>query len=336
VVGKKLTLIRNPMWDANTDPARHAYIDEYDFDFDADSSQIDQTILQDTGSGQTTITYNNVLAADYSSFVTQASDRLVKGPNPCTFMWYPDYRKIKSIDVRHAIGWAYPYTDAWAAGGYIKGVTRIPATNIEPPGLPGRVEYNPLPGHTPGTTDPDKAKEILTQSGNLNYKLVFAYQTDVPTSVAVKNVLVDALKNAGFNPQPFATTSANYATQVLQNPDWPGNIRSVGWCSDWPSGGSWFPPVFHSTDIDKDGFGANYAGFNEPEVDAKIKAAQSASLTAQPKLWNAIDKLIQTKYYPVIVTGYGADAMIRGSKVMNMTNDPVFGMPNWKDMWLSS
>ena len=64
-VGKKLTLIKNPNWDAATDPARHQYIDEFDFDFDADSAQTDQILLQDTGEGQTTITYNNVLSADY-------------------------------------------------------------------------------------------------------------------------------------------------------------------------------------------------------------------------------------------------------------------------------
>ena len=71
----------------------------------------------------------------------------MKGPNPCTFMQYPDNRKITDIDVRRAIGLAYPYRDAWAAAGSIAGVTRIPASNIMPPGIPGRTEYNPRPGH---------------------------------------------------------------------------------------------------------------------------------------------------------------------------------------------
>jgi peptide/nickel transport system substrate-binding protein len=332
VVGKKLTLVKNPYWDTNTDPARHQYINEFDFNFDNDSSQTDQIILQDTGAGQTTITYNNVLSADYSEFVQQAKDRLVKGPNPCTFMVYPDNRKITDINVRRAIGWAYPYADAWAASGYIKGVTRIAATNIMPPGIPARTPYNPLPGHVPGNADPAKAKQILQKAHALGYKLEFAYLSDDPNSVALKNVLVEAFKAAGFDPQPYATTSANYTTQVLQNPDWPGNLRSVGWCSDWPSGGSWFPPVFHSTDIAKVGFGQNYAAFDK--ADKQIDSVGTLPLTKQPAAWNQLDRTIQNTWYPVVVTGYGADAMARGSKVMGFENDNVFGMPTWKQMWI--
>jgi peptide/nickel transport system substrate-binding protein len=331
-VGKKLTLIKNPYWDPNTDPARHQYIDEFVFNFDADSAQTDQILLQDSGEGQTTITYNNVLSADYGTFVSQAPERLVKGPNPCTFMQYPDNRKITDIDIRRAIGLAYPYQDAWAAGGSIKGVTRTAASNIMPPGIPGREEYNPRPGHDPGTTDAAAAKALLKKTGNLGYTLEYAYLSDDPFSVAVKNVVTQAYKAAGFTPKPFASTGANYATQVLQNPDWPGNVRGVGWCSDWPSGGSWFPPVFHSTDVNGVGFGSNYAAFDK--ADKQIDAIGTLPLIDQPKAWNALDKMIQEKYYPVVVTGYGADAMARGSKVMGDTNDPVFGMPNWKDMWL--
>jgi peptide/nickel transport system substrate-binding protein len=250
-------------------------------------------------------------------------------------MQYPDNRKITDIDVRRAIGLAYPYQDAWAAAGSIKGVTRIPASNIMPPGIPGRTEYNPRgANYTPGDTYPEAAKSLLKKAGKTGYTLEFAYLSDDPNSVAVKNVVVQAYKAAGFTPKPFATTSANYATQVLQNPDWPGNVRGVGWCSDWPSGGSWFPPVFHSTDIAANGFGSNYAAFDK--ADAQIEAIQRLPIEKQPAAWNDLDKEIQEKWYPVVVTGYGADAMARGSKVMNMTNDPVFGMPNWKDMWLQS
>jgi peptide/nickel transport system substrate-binding protein len=334
-VGKKLTLIPNPNWDPASDPARHQYIDEFDFDFDADSAQTDQILLQDTGEGQTTITYNNVLSADYGTFVQKAPDRLVKGPNPCTFMQYPDNRKITDVDVRRAIGLAYPYRDAWAAAGSIAGVTRIPAGNIMPPGIPGRTPYNPRPGIEPGETSAAKAKALLQKSGNLGYKLEYAYLSDDPNSVAVKNVVTQAYKDAGFDPQPFASTGANYATQVLQNPDWPGNVRGVGWCSDWPSGGSWFPPVFKGTDVDKTGvFGSNYAAFDK--ADAQIEAIQRLPIDKQPAAWNALDKKIQDTWYPVVVTGYGADAMARGSKVMNMVNDPVYGMPDWKNMWLQS
>ena len=136
--GQTLSLVRNPYWSANTDPGRHNYINQFNFNFATDSAKIDQTLLSDSGSGQTTISYDDVLAADYQTFQQKAPTRLVIGGLPCTFMWYPDNRQITNIQVRRALGWAYPYQGAWASAGYIQGVTRIPATNVEPPGIPGR------------------------------------------------------------------------------------------------------------------------------------------------------------------------------------------------------
>ncbi len=326
--------MKNPQWDPKTDPGRHQYINEFDFNFATDSAKIDQTILGDSGSGQTTISYDPVLAADYQKFSTTASDRLVVGSQPCTFMWYPDNRQITDVNVRKALAYAYPYQAAWAAGGYIQGVTRVPASNVMPPGVPGRVQYNPLPGHTPGTTDSAKAKSMLQAAGKLNYPIKFAYQTDVPTSVATKNVVVQALSQAGFDPQPVATTSANYVADILTNPKAPVNVRSVGWCSDWPSGSSWIPPQFQTTDIATQGFGSNYEAFANKSVDNQMKQIQLLPLDKQPAAWNALDKTIQTKYFPVVVTGYGGAAMMRGSKVNNFYDDTTLGMPTWKDMWI--
>jgi peptide/nickel transport system substrate-binding protein len=335
VPGQSLVLVKNPYWKADTDPGRRQYINEFDFNFSTDSSKIDAQMLADTGTAQTTISYDDVLAADYQQFNQQSSDRLVVGGLPCTFMWYPDNRQITNINVRRALAYAYPYHAAWAAGGYIEGVTRIPAENVMPPGVPGRKVYNPLPGHQPGTTDPAKAKQLLEKAHALGYPIKFAYETDVTTSVNQEQVIVQALNAAGFKAEPVATTSANYVANYLTNPKAPINVRSVGWCSDWPSGSSWMPPEFQSTDIKTSGFGSNYAAFSNKSVDNRMNQIQLLSQRAQPAAWNALDKLIQTKYFPVVVTGYGGVAMMRGSKVHGFYDDNTFGMPTWKDMWLS-
>jgi peptide/nickel transport system substrate-binding protein len=333
--GESLTLVKNPYWSAATDPGRHQYVNEFDMSFTVDSAKIDQTMLADSGAGQTTLSYDPVLSADYQKFSQDASDRLIVGSEPCTFIWYPDNRQITDIKVRQALAWAYPYQAAWAAGGYIAGVTRIAASNVMPPGIPGRVPYNPLPGHKPGTTDPAKAKSILQADGKLGYTIKYPYDTDVPQSVDVKNVVESALKQAGFNPQPYASTSTNVSTQVTQNPKAPVNIRSSGWCSDWPSGTTWLPTEFQSTNIAKDGFGANYEAFSNKAVDARINAIQLLPLSKQPAAWNALDKEVQTKYFPIVVTGYGGVAMTRGSKVHGDLDDTTLGGPTWKDIWLS-
>ena len=47
------------------------------------------------------------------------------------------------------------------------------------------------------------------------------------------------------------TTTANYTT-ARDNTKEDINVRSAGWCSDWPSGSTWLPPVLGSTNPDQD------------------------------------------------------------------------------------
>ncbi|MEJ7689077.1 MAG: hypothetical protein WKF76_00840 [Nocardioidaceae bacterium] len=117
-------------------------------------------------------------------------------------MWFPDYRKITDIEVRKALAFAYPYEDAINAGGNIAGVTRSPGTNIMPPGIPGRVEYNPLDGHDVGETDAATAKQMLKDAGETGYEIKFLYATDDPFSVDVKDTIKAALDGCRLQGDP--------------------------------------------------------------------------------------------------------------------------------------
>ena len=330
---KKLTLVRNPNWDANTDPGRTAYPDEYQFDFQTPSTKVDQILLNDSGDAKNTLSYDDVLAANFRTFQTKYKDRMALGGQPCTFYWAPDYRKVTDIDVRKALAFAYPYKAAYLAAGAIEGVTRLPGTNLMPPGIPGRTEFNPLEGHELGATDTAKAKELLEKAGETGFEVKFLFATDSPESVNVKDVIVRSLKEAGFTPKPVATTVADTST-VRSDPKADINIRSAGWCSDWPSGGSWFPPVIQSTNLDEEGLGANYAVFNEPAIDKKIGEIQEMDAKDQPAAWNDLDKEVMTEYFPLFVTAYGGVAQAHGSNIMGHNIDPTFGMPTWKDVWV--
>lgn len=331
---KSLTLVRNEQWDPKTDPGRHQYVDTWEMTFDDESAQIDQIMLQDQGEAQTSLSSDNVTAPNYLQFKQDAADRLVVGSDPCTFMWFPDYTQIKDIKVRQALAYAYPYEDALNASGNIEGVTRSFGTNIMPPGIPGREEFNPLPDHEKGETDTAKAKQLLEEAKATGYEIRFLYATDDPLSVDTQKVVTAALNRAGFKATPVASTIADFST-TRADPNANINVRSGGWCSDWPSGGSWFPPVFESTNIKAEGLGANYAKFSEKAVDDEIAAIQELPLEEQPAAWNKLDQMIQEKYFPVFVTGYGGVAMAHGSKIMNMEVDNTTGMPTFKDIWVS-
>ncbi len=329
--GESLTLVRNQYWDPNTDPGRTAYPDKYDMHFTENSKQIDQTILSNNGSGSSTLTFDNLLAADYQTAKATANDQLTIGTTPCTAMYQPDYRVIKNITVRRAIGYAYPYQDAWTAAGEIIGVTRSPGGSMEPPGIPGRVNYNVL-GNKPGTFDPQKSIQLLKKAGYKpgEFELKFLYSTDDPISVDVKDQLVKGFTKAGFKATPVATTTNQYYT-LRADPNYHKiNIRSYGWCSDWPSGLTWLPPMLGSDHRGQ----TNLMFFSEPSVDKKISQIETLPLPKQPAAWGALDKLVEAKYYPFVNVGYYGDVMAHGSSIMGMSNDAIFAMPTWKDMWV--
>ena len=331
--GSSLTLVKNPNWDPATDPGRIQSVDEWDFKFGEDTAKIENTILSDTGEGQTTISYDDVTPPTYKKVTTDSPDRLVVGTSPCTFMWYMDMTKITDINVRKAVGYAYPYVDVWKAAGEIVGLTRVPSTSILPPGTAGRVEYDVL-GIKGQNTDPAKSQELLKEANAEGYELKFLYSTDDPLSVAAKDQLVKGLEAGGFTATPIATT-AEKAREERSNYDSPINIRSSGWCSDWPSGGSWFPAQWDGALVGLEGM-PNPANFKEADADAKQKEILDGSAEDAAASWGEFDKFIEETYYPAVTTGYSGTAIIRGSKIGGMFNDSVRGMPTLADMYITS
>ncbi|HEY2879683.1 ABC transporter substrate-binding protein [Nocardioides sp.] len=330
---KELVLQRNPHWDPKTDPARTAYPDGYDFKTQQPSEKIDQIVMSDSGSGQTTLTYDNLLAPDYQTMKEKSSDRLTLGGQPCTFYWGPDNRKITDKRIREALSWAYPYKNAILAGGDIPGVTAVPATNLMPSGIPGRTPYN-VTGREPFQTDPAKAKELLQQANAMGYDITFLFRSDDPVSVKVKDAIVKALGQAGFKATPVPTTIANYVADRGKTTS-DINVRSASWCSDWPSGSTWLPTVYADTDAEKTrSLGANYSVFSSKAVANQINQIQLLPLDQQPKAWNDLDKEVMTKYFPLFPTYYGGVVMAHGSQVKGMSDDSALGMPTWNTMWV--
>jgi peptide/nickel transport system substrate-binding protein len=330
---KELVLVRNKYWDPSTDPARTQYPAEYDIKSQQPSEKTDQILLADSGSGQTTLTYDNMLAPDYQQMKAKDPSRLTTGGTPCTIYWGPDNRKIKSKTVREALAWAFPYKDVILAGGSIPGVTAIPATNLFPPGMPARTPYN-VTGRKGFDNNVQKARQLLQQAHAMGYNVRFLFETDDPNSVKEKDAIVKAFTQAGFKATPVPTTVANYEADV-QNPNENVNLRHAGWCSDWLSGSTWIPPVLGSTNPDKSGtLGSNWSAFSSPSVDHQINAIQSLPLAQQPAAWNNLDQHIAQKYFPIFTEYYLGVDMAHGSRIMGMNNDNLYGMPTWKTMWV--
>ena len=248
-------------------------------------------------------------------------------------MWYLDMTKITDINVRKAIGYAYPYEDVWKAGGEIVGLTRVPGTSILPPGTAGRVEYDVL-GIGGKDTDPAKAKELLA-GGQRRWATSSSSSTPPTTRCRspARTSWSRVSRQAGFTATPIAST-AEKIREARSDYDSPINVRSSGWCSDWPSGGSWFPAQWDGALVGLEGM-PNPANFKEADADAKQKEILGMPADEVPAAWGEFDKFIMETYYPAVVTGYSGTAIIRGSKIGGMFNDTVRGMPTFDDMYIT-
>ena len=167
----------------------------------------------------------------------------------------------------------------------------------------------------------------------MGYEIKFLYATDDPLSVSAKDQLVKGLEAGGFTATPIASTSEKIR-EARSDYDSPINIRSSGWCSDWPSGGSWFPAQWDGALVGLEGM-PNPSNFKEADADAKQKEILAMPADDVPGAWGEFDKWMEETYYPAVVTGYSGTAIIRGSKIGGMYNDSVRGMPTFTDMYIT-
>lgn len=306
--GKSLTLRRNRQWDPGTDPARHQYPDTWSFRFGVKANAIDELLIDDEDEAQTTASYTDVQAENYPRTLLDASvkERVVRGSAPCTRLWYLDMRTIESLEVRRAIGLAFPYRQYWRELNEIEGVTRIPATTILPPGTNGRLAYDVL-GNAGARTDPAAAAELLAGADEVGFELRFAYDEQDRVAKAARAVFTAAFLKAGFTVTAVPTTGPGAAI----------NMRPGEWCADWPSGAQWFPKIL-----------------NRPDVDASLDEIAGLPATEAVTAWGELDRDIQQNHYPAVTVGYPGKAFLHGSRVGGMSVNDVRGMPNFTDMFV--
>ena len=332
--GSSLSLVRNDKWEPRTDPGRIQSVAGWEFDFGQSSAKLERAIVDDSGSARTTLTYDSVAPATYRAIQEEGGDRLVAGSLPCTYLWYLDMRKIKEIEVRRALGLAYPYKDAWRAAGELVGVTRQGGTSILPPGTAGRREFDPL-GNQGTESDPKRSRALLRKAGYDpgEYEITWYFSSDDVTSVDVKDVVVSGLEAGGFKASPIVSSSASVRADEKEN-DAPVNvIANTGWCSDWPTGGSWFPAQWDGDLVGERGR-PNPSMIDEPALDSEQDRIQELGPEEAADAWGRFDEKLMTEYYPAVNIGYSGQVMVFGSEVGGMEHDNVRGMPTFNQMYV--
>jgi peptide/nickel transport system substrate-binding protein len=331
--GTTLNLVKNPNWDPNSDPVRHQYVDGYNFKFSQDTIKAQRQVLLSSGPDANALNYSNL----DTSLLPEVKDptQLVNGPSPCTITLPMDTRKIP-LDVRKLVAQAYPL-DSWRKVAGLNSKTDPPASTILPPAVPGYEKYE-LPGLTgtgKGAEDPAVAADVkakLKALGKENFELSQYYSIDDKISTQVFQLRKQVFESAGFKYKGIGVPKAKIRTYTGDQ-NAPVNLGKTpaGWCSDWPSGTSWFPVLFKSDAID---LGNSIGQLADPKLDAEIDRVTALDPNAQLKEWTKVDKMVMETYLPLIPLYYSASNFPVGKNLGHVINDVTQGMPEFTSIYV--
>jgi peptide/nickel transport system substrate-binding protein len=331
--GTEMKLTKNPNWDPNTDPVRHQYPDAWTFKFGQDTLKVQRQVLASSGPDANAMNYSDL----DSSLVPEIKDKsqIITGAQPCTTVWGLDTRKIP-FDVRKLIAQAYPFS-TWRKVAGLNPQSAIPASTILPPAVPGYKKYE-LPGLTgqgKGAEDASVAEEVkakLKELGKENFELSWYYANDDKILTQVNQLRTQVFTAAGFKVKAIGVPKAKLRT-FRNDPSAPVNIGQgpSGWCSDWPSGTSWFPVLFKSDAIE---LGNSIGQLQDKSLDAEIDKVSDMTPDQQLKEWSKVDKKILQDYLPLIPLYYSASAFPVGKNIGHAINDVTQGMPEFTSLYL--
>ena len=334
--GSELVLEKNTNWDPATDASRHQYVDSYVFKFGQDSIKVQQGILASNGPDATTMNWDAIDASLADQVTGAKASQFVTGPSSCVIAVNMDSRKIP-LPVRKAVAVAYPFTDINKAAGATP-LSQTPASTLIPPQIPGWLDFK-LEGLTgTGNGNPTKAKEMLAAAGfgpGKEFELVYYYTDDDKSNVAqqVNQVRKTKLMAAGFKVKDIGVPNKE-RRKLIAKLDGPHNMLQSpgGWCFDWPSADSIFPPMVSSTQIK--GGGTNWGNLSEPKIDAEMERILKLTIAEQGPEWGKFDKMLLETYLPAIPFYYDKSNILFGTKVHNVINDANNGMPVLDGIWV--
>lgn len=331
--GTELKLSKNPNWDPATDPVRHQYVDGWDFKFSQDLIKAQRQVLASSGPDANALSYTN-LDVSLLPEVTDQS-QLIKGDGPCTITLPMDTRKIP-LEVRKLVAEAYPY-DSWRKVAGLNPNDDPPASTILPRAVPGFEKYE-LPGLTgtgKGAEDPAVAADVkakLKALGKENFELSQYYSIDDKIATNVMSLRKQVFEKAGFKYKAIGVPKAKIRTYTGDQ-NAPVNLGKTpaGWCSDWPSGTSWFPVLFRSDAI---ALGNSIGQLSDTKLDADIDRVSAMEPNEQLKEWGKVDKQIMENYLPLLPLYYSASDYPVGKNIGHAINDVTQGMPEFTSIYL--
>lgn len=331
------TLVRNPNWDAATDPNRPALPDQIDVKLGLQPDDLDNQII--SGSQDVDIAGTGVQPAALPK-VLQQKDLQERADNPIAArLWYtqiiPTVKPLDNIDCRKAIMYAMSpasYQNAYGgkyAGGDI-------ATTLLPPVIAGYQDFDIYGQKDHPEGQVDKAKESLEKCGQPDgFETNMGYRSERPKEKATAEAFQQALGKVGIKVNVKPLSDDTYTSETCGKPSY--NVQNniglctYGWASDWPSGYGFLAQIVDGRLIQPQGGSANFS-VNIPEVNKMIdQLVQEQDQTKREEISAAIDKRVMEEavIYPGI---YAKGVLLRSKNATNVFVNDSFGYYDYAAM----
>jgi len=337
--GKSASWVRNPNWDASTDPIRKALPEAITLTVTTNADDLDSRLLANTADldvGQT-----GVQAGARTKLLTDPTLK-ANADTPVTgFLRYAgmatSVAPLDNIDCRKAVIYAADPTTLQAArGGEFAGGDI--GTSMLPPNIAGSdPNYDPY-NRKQGKAQIDKAKQELQACGKPNgFDVKIAARNNRAAEVKTAEALQAALKAVNIN----ATIDQYDGSQQASITGSPDNVKKKGygiivggWGADYPTGAGYMQPLSDSRFIPKNG-NYNLPEIKDPTIDGLYDQASSETDPVKAAdLYSQINhKIMEGAYYLPFVIDKALN--YRNPRLTNVYVHDAFGMVDFQALGTS-
>ncbi len=337
---KSIDFVRNPAWDAASDPVHKAYVDKI---------VVNETTTQDstqqqlqTGTPSADMEFDNFPPpSNLPALIAKNDPNLTIGETASTnpYVVYntasPNNNSaLAKVEVRQALSYAINRQNIIQVLGGPK--VNEPLSHVLPADVVGGENNFDLYPY-----DPAKAKQLLAQAGFPNGLTVkMLYRNSSQGSSKTFQTVQQDLSKVGVTVQGVPSPNADFYTKYLQVPSvakrgvW--DLAVAGWGADWYGNAalSFFNPLFSG----KPSFppvGSNFGLYDNPAVNDLItKAATAKTVDEASALWAQADKQVMqdAPFYPITNP---QQANYHAAQVQNAVYVPAMQNYDPTNVWLS-
>jgi peptide/nickel transport system substrate-binding protein len=338
-LNKQLTLVKNPYWNAATDPEAKQLVDKIVVNMNVNQAQIDNNVVSGfadvdmSGVGVQTAAVRDKILTNPTYHAN--ADDAISGFLRFTYI---NEKVIPNVHCREAIEYAANKTeiqDAW--GGPIVGGAI--ASTVMPPSVNGYQKFDLYNALSQPGGDIQAAKAQLKLCGKPNgFTTGLAYRSDRPQEVAAAQALQASLATVGIKAQLDGYLSGKYYTDFAGVPAYVHahdlGLDMGGWGADWPDGYGFLDELSNGNTIAPAG-NTNISEINDPSINALFAtAANDNNAAGRLAIWPQIDKKImaQAAILPMV---YQKVLLYRNPVLTNVYVDSYYGMYNYAVLGLS-